>query len=233
MIESASEQPASGSGIRTVLSGENMDAVSAMKCTPQNDDRGGAVARPAGRAPASRRRSRRRPGSPAADSCGRGSPPHARLRARDLPLELCDLGARKPPRPVGQIADLRQCHASRAAALGGASRQGLQDHRDVECWGAECVSAPREMQSIPVSPISLELLERGRRRLPRGAARPRYLRDRLRAAPPLSHVVEQHGARGAPAASASSISARRCCTSTLSVPASSGACWRAPVAPPS
>jgi N-acyl-D-aspartate/D-glutamate deacylase len=36
VIESASEQPASRSGIRTVLSGESTDAVSAMKCTPQN-----------------------------------------------------------------------------------------------------------------------------------------------------------------------------------------------------
>ena len=43
MIESASEQPASGSGIRTVLSGERIEAVSAMKCTPQN-----AIRRPLG-----------------------------------------------------------------------------------------------------------------------------------------------------------------------------------------
>ena len=35
MIESASEQPASRSGIRTVLSGLRIEAVSAMKCTPQ------------------------------------------------------------------------------------------------------------------------------------------------------------------------------------------------------
>ena len=35
VIESASEQPASGSGSRTVFSGERIDAVSAMKCTPQ------------------------------------------------------------------------------------------------------------------------------------------------------------------------------------------------------
>jgi hypothetical protein len=36
VIESASEQPASASGISTVLSGERIFAVSAMKCTPQN-----------------------------------------------------------------------------------------------------------------------------------------------------------------------------------------------------
>ena len=36
VIESASEQPASRSGSRTVLSGQRIDAVSAMKCTPQN-----------------------------------------------------------------------------------------------------------------------------------------------------------------------------------------------------
>jgi len=36
VMESASEQPASRSGIRTVLSGDRIDAVSAMKCTPQN-----------------------------------------------------------------------------------------------------------------------------------------------------------------------------------------------------
>ena len=36
VIESASEQPASRSGISTVLSGERIEAVSAMKCTPQN-----------------------------------------------------------------------------------------------------------------------------------------------------------------------------------------------------
>ena len=35
VIESASEQPASGSGSRTVFSGERIDAVSAMKWTPQ------------------------------------------------------------------------------------------------------------------------------------------------------------------------------------------------------
>ena len=34
-IESASEQPASRSGISTVFSGERIEAVSAMKCTPQ------------------------------------------------------------------------------------------------------------------------------------------------------------------------------------------------------
>ena len=36
MIESASEQPASGSGSSTVFSGHRIEAVSAMKCTPQN-----------------------------------------------------------------------------------------------------------------------------------------------------------------------------------------------------
>src|ERR1700742_1879286 len=36
VIESDSEQPAPGSGIRTVLSGHSTDAVTAMKCTPQN-----------------------------------------------------------------------------------------------------------------------------------------------------------------------------------------------------
>ena len=36
VIESDSEQPASRSGIRTVLSGDSTEAVSAMKWTPQN-----------------------------------------------------------------------------------------------------------------------------------------------------------------------------------------------------
>ena len=36
VIESASEQPASMSGSSTVFSGDSTDAVSAMKCTPQN-----------------------------------------------------------------------------------------------------------------------------------------------------------------------------------------------------
>ena len=35
MIEAASEQPASGSGISTVFSGARIAAVSAMKWTPQ------------------------------------------------------------------------------------------------------------------------------------------------------------------------------------------------------
>ena len=35
VIESASEQPASRSGSSTVLSGLRIEAVSAMKCTPQ------------------------------------------------------------------------------------------------------------------------------------------------------------------------------------------------------
>ncbi|CAA0134003.1 Uncharacterised protein [Mycolicibacterium vanbaalenii] len=36
VIESASEHPARWSGISTVLAGERILAVSAMKCTPQN-----------------------------------------------------------------------------------------------------------------------------------------------------------------------------------------------------
>ncbi len=36
MMDSESEHPASGSGIRTVFSGDRTDAVSAMKWTPQN-----------------------------------------------------------------------------------------------------------------------------------------------------------------------------------------------------
>ena len=36
VIESASEQPASRSGSSTVFSGHRIEAVSAMKCTPQN-----------------------------------------------------------------------------------------------------------------------------------------------------------------------------------------------------
>ena len=35
MIDAASEQPASRSGMSTVFSGERIAAVSAMKCTPQ------------------------------------------------------------------------------------------------------------------------------------------------------------------------------------------------------
>ncbi len=35
MIDSDSEQPASGSGISTVFSGDRIEAVSAMKWTPQ------------------------------------------------------------------------------------------------------------------------------------------------------------------------------------------------------
>jgi len=44
VIESASEQPASRSGISTVFSGERIDAVSAMKCTPQKAITPAAVA---------------------------------------------------------------------------------------------------------------------------------------------------------------------------------------------
>ena len=36
LMESASEHPASASGMRTVFSGERILADSAMKCTPQN-----------------------------------------------------------------------------------------------------------------------------------------------------------------------------------------------------
>ena len=48
VIESASEQPASGSGSRTVFSGHRIEAVSAMKWTPQNaiasaSERGGPL----------------------------------------------------------------------------------------------------------------------------------------------------------------------------------------------
>ena len=45
VIDSESEQPASGSGIRTVLSGERIEAVSAMKWTPQNAITSASVAR--------------------------------------------------------------------------------------------------------------------------------------------------------------------------------------------
>src|SRR3954454_6818978 len=44
LIESASEQPAPMSGSSTVFSGESTDAVSAMKCTPQNAMTGASVA---------------------------------------------------------------------------------------------------------------------------------------------------------------------------------------------
>ena len=52
-MESASEQPASGSGSSTVLSGQRIDAVSAMKWTPQkaitSSVRGGRLLREAER----------------------------------------------------------------------------------------------------------------------------------------------------------------------------------------
>ncbi len=41
---SASEQPASRSGISTVFCGHRIDAVSAMKCTPQNTITSASVA---------------------------------------------------------------------------------------------------------------------------------------------------------------------------------------------
>ncbi len=44
MIDEASEHPASGSGIRTVLSGARMAAVSAMKWTPQKTIASASVA---------------------------------------------------------------------------------------------------------------------------------------------------------------------------------------------
>ena len=44
VIESASEQPASGSGISTVRSGLRIFAVSAMKWTPQTTSRSASLA---------------------------------------------------------------------------------------------------------------------------------------------------------------------------------------------
>ena len=44
VIESDSEHPASRSGISTVLSGDRIDAVSAMKWTPQNTIASASVA---------------------------------------------------------------------------------------------------------------------------------------------------------------------------------------------
>ncbi len=44
MIDAASEQPASGSGISTVFSGERIAAVSAMKWTPQKTIASASVA---------------------------------------------------------------------------------------------------------------------------------------------------------------------------------------------
>lgn len=44
MIEAAREQPASGSGCKTVFSGARMAAVSAMKATPQKTITAASVA---------------------------------------------------------------------------------------------------------------------------------------------------------------------------------------------
>ena len=51
MIEAASEQPASRSGISTVFSGERIAAVSAMKWTPQKAMTGASVAAPSRESP--------------------------------------------------------------------------------------------------------------------------------------------------------------------------------------
>ena len=129
VIEAASEQPASRSGISTVFCGLRIAAVSAMKCTPQKTIVAGVRRRPPReRARASRRRSRRRPAPRAPGSCGRGSPRPARRRARGSP-------------PAGRIVDLEQRASCRAPG-----------RRRVN--GAEWVSAPTEISSTPVSAMA-------------------------------------------------------------------------------
>ena len=192
VIESASEQPASRSGIRTVLSGHRIEAVSAMKCTPQKTIVVGVGAPPpAGRGRASRRRSRRRPGSRAAGSCGRGSRRRARRRQRaHLVLEGGDVLEHQ--RCVGG-AEHREVHGN-----------GLQEEGQIEGGALMRQRAHRD-----------EVYARCSR--PPGASRasrrrwPRARRGRPRAPPPRAARPGpccRAAARGAPAASASSTSSR-------------------------
>ena len=89
--------------------------------------------------------------------------------------------------------------------------------------GAECVSAPIEIHSTPVRRDRPRASAGSRRRSPR-ARRGRPPGRPRRAAAATSMLSSS--SRGAPAASACSIS-RASRTSTSSVPASSGAAWRA------
>ena len=121
VIDAASEQPASRSGISTVFSGARIDGRLGHEVDAAEDDRLGVGAPPPGaRGRASRRRSRPRPAPRAPGSCARGSRRRARARAR------------APPRAASTIS-----------AVGHSTSSETSSER------AECVSAPIEMKSTP------------------------------------------------------------------------------------
>ena len=118
---SASEQPASRSGSSTVFSGERIDAVSAMKWTPQNAMTSSSAGRGADREP-----------ERVADVVGHvldlgqlvvvGQDHGAALAG-----ERADLGLHG-----GDVVELEQCHGV------------ISRRRERSRLGAECVSAPIE-----------------------------------------------------------------------------------------
>ncbi len=182
-IEAASEQPASRSGIRTVFSGQRIEAVSAMKCTPQK-----TIVSPLGR--------RRLAGEPE--------------RVADVVGHVLDLGhlvvVGEDHRAAlgGQRAHLAPCSSAiscgertRGAGLGGSHGQvhgSVSSVRERSRAGAECVSAPIEIHSTPVSRDRPERLRGVTPPLASSSARPRHLGDRgaqlLRV-----HVVQQQPRR--------------------------------------
>ena len=151
MIDSASEQPASRSGISTVLSGHRIEAVSAMKWTPQK-----AITSDAGRGGLAREPER------VADEVG----------------DVLDLGqlvvvgeddgvAARPPARVPRPAGPARPRARRAAAAGGwsvgraleASSWHGSDVMERSRAGAEWVSEPIDTKFTPVSRVFLQILE--------------------------------------------------------------------------
>ncbi len=104
VIEAASEQPASRSGISTVFSGAEDRRRLGHEVDAAEDDRlGVGRGRLAARGRASRRRSRRRPAPRAPGSCGRGSPRRARAAsARTSSCRVGDLGDRHVTAPPGR-----------------------------------------------------------------------------------------------------------------------------------
>ena len=158
------------------------------------DDRVGVGRRPpAGRGRASRRRSRRRPGSRAAGSCGRGSPrPRSRASARTSSWRA-GMFSSSSGASVG--AEHRQVHGS-------GSRM-----RERSRAGALWVSAPTETKSTPVLAISRSVSS-VTPPLASSSARPPTCAHRVAQLLGRSCCRAGSGARPAPSASSTSASVR-------------------------
>ena len=176
--------------------------------------------RPAARGRASPRRSRRRPGSPAAGSCGRGSRRRAR---RPAPA----------PRPAGRECS-RASAARRAHRASAGSWQRLKDQGEVERRSAVGQRTHRDelyagARDLPErlqrhAAAGLELGAAGRRaRPPRAARSAVMLSSRIIGAPAVERLIDLVQGRGTRPRSAAPARARRARRTASPTPPASAA----------